>query len=337
MRFELGDEASALRDAAQALLSAQATPAVIRAGWPDGDRKLVQSVWEQFGEGGLIGLLVPEAADGLGLDEDSVGALFEELGRSGLPVPAAETIAVAAPLLAGHSALADVLAGTTLVTAKLGGGELVPFGQHADLVLLEHDNGIWLHERGELELTPVESVDGSRGLARLGAVSGGQLLTDDPIAVAAAWQRGVLGTSALLVGLGQRMLDMTVAYVSQREQFGVPIGSFQAIKHALATALLALEFARPAVLAAGWALANDEPDAAARTSMGKVLASDAARLIARTGIQSHGAIAYTVEYDLHLYAKRVWALAPSWGSPAWHRDRLAESLGFDVENVGESS
>jgi alkylation response protein AidB-like acyl-CoA dehydrogenase len=127
------------------------------------------------------------------------------------------------------------------------------------------------------------------------------------------------------------MLGITVAYVTQREQFGVPIGSFQAIKHALASALLALEFARPAVLAAGWAQAQREPDAGVRTSMAKVLASDAARLIARTSIQSHGAIAYTVEYDLHLYAKRVWALAQSWGSPAWHRDRLAESLGLATE------
>ena len=77
------------------------------------------------------------------------------------------------------------------------------------------------------------------------------------------------------------------------------------------------------VLAAGWAQANHQPDASIRTSMAKVVASDAARLIARTSIQSHGAIAYTVEYDLHL--------APSWGSPASHRDRLAEALGLTAE------
>jgi alkylation response protein AidB-like acyl-CoA dehydrogenase len=333
VRFELSDEAIALRDAAQAVLAAHATPAVIRAAWPGGDRTLVDSVWTRFAEGGLIGVLVPEAAGGLGLDEDALGGLFEELGRSGLPEPVAETIAVAAPLLAAanHPVLASVLGGDAVVTAKFGGGDLVPFGQHADLVLLERDGAIRLYERGALELVAVDSVDGSRGLARLGAVSGGEVLTDDPDARQAAWQHGVLGTSALLIGLGQRMLDITVAYVTQREQFGVAIGSFQAIKHALASALLALEFARPAVLAAGWAQANHEPDAAIRTSMAKVLAGDAARLIARTSIQSHGAIAYTVEYDLHLYAKRVWALAQSWGSPAWHRDRLAESLGLAPE------
>jgi alkylation response protein AidB-like acyl-CoA dehydrogenase len=173
------------------------------------------------------------------------------------------------------------------------------------------------------------TVDGSRGLARLTSrpTAGGTLVSDDPAVLEAAWQRGVLGTSALLGGLATRMLALTVGYVQQREQFGKPIGSFQAIKHALANALVAVEFARPAVLAAAWAQATGSAQAPARTSMAKVLASDAARLVARTAIQCHGAIGYTTEYDLHLYAKRAWALIPSWGSPDWHRARLATSLG----------
>jgi alkylation response protein AidB-like acyl-CoA dehydrogenase len=137
----------------------------------------------------------------------------------------------------------------------------------------------------------------------------------------------VLGTSALLIGLARRMLDLTVGYVRAREQFGVPIGSFQAIKHALASALVAVELARPMVLAAGWAQAARAVDAAAATSAAKVLAADAARLVARTAIQCHGAMGYTTEYDLHLYAKRVWALVPGWGDTSRHRAELAESLG----------
>jgi Acyl-CoA dehydrogenase, C-terminal domain len=91
--------------------------------------------------------------------------------------------------------------------------------------------------------------------------------------------------------------------------------------------LVAVEFARPAVLAAAWAQAAGAPDAAAQVSAAKVLASDAARLVARTALQCHGAIGYTTEYDLHLYAKRAWALIPAWGSPDWHRARLATYLG----------
>jgi hypothetical protein len=123
------------------------------------------------------------------------------------------------------------------------------------------------------------------------------------------------------------MLDMTVDYVKRREQFGVPVGSFQAIKHALANALVAIEFARPVVLAAGWALASGTADAATLVSAAKIRASEAARLTARTAIQCHGAMGYTTEYDLHLFVKRAWALVPSWGDPGWHRARIAESLG----------
>jgi alkylation response protein AidB-like acyl-CoA dehydrogenase len=342
MRFGLSDEAAALRDAAAGLLAGEAPPPVVRAGWPGGDPDVVMAAWRKLASAGAVGTLVPEAHGGLGLDETSLVPLLEEVGYSGLPVPAAETIAVAAPLLADagladgelpDERLAGVLAGETLVTAQLGGGDLVPFGQHAALIMLrdpaDEHGALRIYERGELVLEPCATVDGSRAAARLAArpSGGGILVTGGPAAVEAAWQRGVLATSALLTGLARRMLDLTVGYVKQREQYGVPIGSFQAIKHALASALVAVEFARPMVLAAGWALAAGAADAAGQTSAAKVLASDAARQVARTAIQCHGAIGYTTEYDLHLFAKRAWALAPSWGGPDWHRAQLARSLG----------
>jgi len=329
MRFEPGEDAAALREAAAALLSAQSTPAVIRAGWPGGSIDTVRGVWQRLAETGVVATLVPEANDGLGLDENCLVPLFEEIGRSGLPVPAVETIALAAPMLAaaGDSRLGGVLSGELLVAATLRGGDLVAFGQNADLVLLGDHHGGVLYDRKDLELEPLETIDGSRAVARVVSRRGGVPLGNAG-AVSAAWQRGVLGTSALLCGLAGTMLDLTVGYVKTREQFGVPIGSFQAIKHHLASALLALQFARPAVAAAGWALAEGESSAVDDVSTAKVLASDAAKLVARTAIQCHGAIAYTTEYDLHLYAKRVWALAPSWGDAAWHRDQLAISLGL---------
>jgi alkylation response protein AidB-like acyl-CoA dehydrogenase len=333
MRFELSDEAAALRDVAAAVLASEVPPAVVRAGWPGGDGALVAAAWRKLAAVGVIGTLVPAEHGGLGLDENCLVPLLEELGRSGLPAPAVETIAVAAPLLAtappsAADRLAGVLAGETLVTAQLTDGDLVPFGQHASLIVLRDSGTLRLYERDSLALTPTSTMDGSRGVARLVTrPAGGTLLTDEPAAVETAWQRGVLGTSALLIGLARRMLDLTVDYVKAREQFGVPIGSFQAIKHALASALVAVEFARPMVLAAGWAQAARAADAAAATSAAKVLAADAARLVARTAIQCHGAMGYTTDYDLHLYAKRVWALVPGWGDTNRHRAELAESLG----------
>jgi alkylation response protein AidB-like acyl-CoA dehydrogenase len=183
-----------------------------------------------------------------------------------------------------------------------------------------------VYDRDDVDAEPRATIDGSRALAEIVRVTGsGRLLTDDLGVVAKAWHRGVLGTSALLVGLARRMLDLTVAYVKQREQYGVAVGSFQAIKHSLASAHLAVEFARPMVLAAAWELSTG--GGGDQVCAAKVLASDAARLVARTAIQCHGAMGYTTEYDLHLFAKRVWALAPSWGDAASHRARLAEALG----------
>jgi alkylation response protein AidB-like acyl-CoA dehydrogenase len=327
MRFELSEEALALRDAAAEVLASEVTSAVVRAGWPGGNAGLVAAAWRALARVGATGTLVPAERGGLGLDENCLVPLLEEIGRSGLPGPAAETIAVAAPLLSGD-ALARVLTGDTLVAAAFAAGDLVPHAQQARLVVLRDRAGLRVYEPGELDLEPCPTVDGSRAVARLPRRpgSGGELLTDDPQQVRAAWQRGVLGTSALLTGLSRRMLDLTVGYVRQREQFGVPVGSFQAIKHALANALVAVEFARPVVLAAGWALAARQVGADDQVSAAKVLAGDAARLVARTAIQCHGAIGYTTEYDLHLYTKRVWALTPAWGDPAWHRARIAESL-----------
>ncbi|HEY3735918.1 MAG TPA: acyl-CoA dehydrogenase [Jatrophihabitans sp.] len=331
MRFAVAEDAAALRSAVDAVLAVRGTPATIRAGW-GGDWATVRAAWGELAATGLAGALVGEAAGGIGLDESALVPALERVGISALPVPVVETVAVTAPLLeaAAHPLLADVLAGRALVAAQLTGGPLVPFGAVADFVLLaDADGALRLHERGELAADPVRTVDASRGLLRLRErPTGGVELAPDGPAASRAWQRGVLGVSALLVGLADQMLGLTVGYVTKREQFGVPVGSFQAVKHHLADVLLAVEFARPAVLAAGWAQATDAPEAARATSLAKVLATDAATLAARTCIQCHGAIGYTTEYDLHLYAKRAWALARSWGSADLHRARLAAELGL---------
>jgi len=361
MRFAVAEQAAALRDASDALLGARVTAALIRAAWaagqpaefpgaaapastagdpgvvPQASTAGVGDVWRGLANIGLTGALVPAGSGGLGLDENALPPVLNRVGYSGLPVPVVETVAVAAPLLAaaGHPALSDVLSGRALVTANLeatgAAGLPVPFLMVADYVLLRAGDEVRLYERGEVDAEPVRAVDGSRQLARLRhPPAGGTPIAAGP-AAAAAWQRGVLGTAAVLTGLGERMLSMTVEYVQNRHQFGVPVGSFQAVKHRLADAYVAVEFARPAVLAAGWAQAAGVADAAEQTSVAKVLASDAATVVASAAIQCHGAIGYTTEYDLHLFAKRAWALAAGWGSAGWHRRRLAAAFGLAKE------
>lgn len=301
MRFALDDEAAALRDAAAEVLTAE----------PDRD-----AAWGKLRAVGAVGTLVPEGQGGLGLDENALVPLLEQIGYHGLAVPAVETIAVAAPLLASVP--------ETFIAVRASPAEPIAFAAEASHVVLL--NELRLYRRDELCLEPCPSVDGSRPLARLAQppAAGGVRLAGD---AGVAWRRGVLGTAAVLTGLAWRMLDMTVAYVQRREQFGVPVGSFQAIKHALADALVAVEFARPLVLAAGWAQAAQSQDAAVLASAAKARASDVARRVARTAIQCHGAMGYTTEYDLHVFAKRAWALAPAWGDAAAHRALIAERIG----------
>ncbi|MHC5905562.1 acyl-CoA dehydrogenase family protein [Streptomyces sp. S6] len=307
MRFSVAEVDAALAEAASGVLSKE-------------------NVWEALADVGVLGALVPGEA---GLDENCLPPLMEVLGHSGVAAPAAETIAVGAPLLAGLPELAGVLDGSLTLTATLAEHAPVPFAARADLVVTRTDRRLRLFHRAELEITSLESVDPTRELARVSAPpQGGVLLTEGASEVQLVRLRGVLATAGLLIGLSARMLELTVAYVREREQFGVPVGSFQAVKHALAEVVVAVRFARASVLAAGWAQAAGESDADVRTSAAKVLASEAARRAARAAVQCHGAMGYTTEYELHRYAKRAWALAADWGGPAEHRALIARRLGL---------
>jgi alkylation response protein AidB-like acyl-CoA dehydrogenase len=195
----------------------------------------------------------------------------------------------------------------------------------------DDSGGLRLVGSGEISVEPVETVDVSRRAGRISVNSGsgsGVVVTESGDAVDLAFDRGALGTAAVLIGLGQRMLDLTVGYVSERKQFGVPIGSFQAVKHHLANAAKDLAFARPAVYRAAWSLATDDPARVRDVSMAKAMASDAAERAGRAALQCHGAIGYTMEYDLHLFLKRAWALERAWGDAVFHRDRVAGAIGI---------
>ncbi|MDO8186818.1 acyl-CoA dehydrogenase family protein [Conexibacter sp. JD483] len=340
MRFALNSDQAALREAVRDLLRAECPPAVVRAGWPgseESDLARVRRVWDQLGEMGVLGAAVPEADGGLGLGAVALVGLLEEAGRAALPLPLMETAFVAGPLLAaaGEAALVERLAaGELVVGAALDGSGIVPFAQVADALIA----GDARAPGGELRLlrppafAPLESIDGARGLGRV-AADAGLVLDLDAAALAAAWERGALGAAAQLLGLGRALLALAADYVTERRQFGVAIGTFQAVKHQLADALLALEFAAPAVLRAAWSLDRGAGDAGRDVAVAKALASDAALQVAATALQVHGAIAYTVEYDLHLHAKRVWAGARAWGDADWQRTRVAAALGLLPEEA----
>ncbi len=315
MNFALSDDQVAFRDAARDLFANEMTPAAVRAAWDAPIGELDRAIWNRLDAMGVLSLLVPEGDGGLGLDATFLVPVLEEAGRVALPHPLVETAMVAAPMVRD----------TGVVATNLG-GPIIPCACDADQLLLRRGPSLLLIDRPSVEIVAVDTVDGARRGGRITADVTGRVVTAKHSEIEAALERGALGTAAMLVGLGQAMLDMTVAYVIERKQFGVPIGSFQAVKHHLADARLAIEFARPAVLRAAWSVAHDSSTRARDVAMAKAMASDAAELVGRKALQCHGAIGYTVEYDLHLFLKRTWALSRSWGDSAHHTDKVAALL-----------
>jgi alkylation response protein AidB-like acyl-CoA dehydrogenase len=315
--FGLPDDALALREGLRELLSSTCTPVAIRAAWA-GDR--CDDLWKELGSFGVLGLLVPEERGGLGLDELSFVAALEEAGYAGVPGPLVETVSY----LPEHDLPLD---GSARIAVQRPGQRDVPYAAGATHLVREPGELV-----ADFDVRPVETVDRSRQAAvvlspDLSAYRSSLTLSwdEDRARPPASW-RATLGTAAFLCGLARRQVDITVAYLKERMQFGVAIGTFQGLKHPLASAVVDAEFAWPAVLRAAHSLATADPDADIHVSMAKAMASDAAYRVSRVCLQSHGAIGYTVEYDLHLFMKRTWALAKDWGTSDEHRARIAEAL-----------
>jgi alkylation response protein AidB-like acyl-CoA dehydrogenase len=321
MRFAWTEDQAAFRDAVVELLARECPPPVVRAAWEGPAGALDRGAWDALVAMGVREVLVSEGRDGLGLDERSLVPILIETGRAALPHPVVETAMVAAPLGVEASMVASDL-----------GGPLVPCAADADALLLRDGARLIVVPPTSTDLAPADTVDRGRRAARVASWSAADAVvaTDDPGAIDLAFDRGVLGVAAQLVGLARAMLDLTVRYVTERHQFGVPVGSFQAVKHHLADALLGIEFAEPAVARAAHTLAVGDPaDVAVRrrdVSMAKALATEAAEITGRAALQCHGAIGYTVEHDLHLFLKRAWALGRSWGDRSRHVDRVAAAL-----------
>jgi alkylation response protein AidB-like acyl-CoA dehydrogenase len=331
MRFAPTAEQTELAGAVRELLTAACPPEVVRAAWgADGDKSRT-ALWRQLADLGLLAAVLPEEQGGLGLTEVDLVPLMIEVGRAAVPLPVAETAAVLVPLLHEtddpDGVLPRLVAGDLVCTAELEGSGLLPWAGCSDLALVRRGTELRLLDLAGVPLEAVATVDGSRAAVRTPAL-GGTVVGNGPGDLERAWLRGALATSAQLIGLAQRQLDLAVAHTRDRKQFGVPVGSQQAVKHMLADVLLELRFCVPVVQRAAVSLATRVPEARAHVAAAKAMTSRMAERAARTTIQAHGAIGYTVEYDLHLYVKRSWALARSWGSVAHHRGVVADSLGL---------
>ncbi|MEV7829980.1 acyl-CoA dehydrogenase family protein [Streptomyces subrutilus] len=295
MHFQPTEDQEALRAGVRALLAGRYGRAELRAA-VDGGPVVDRALWRELGTAGFFALRLPESAGGVGLGLAEAVLVFEEAGRALLP----------GPLVATHLAAGVVpgaAEGTAVVTAGDLDGGLVAYLAEADAVLGAAGTGV---PAGE----PVRSVDPLTPLHRVAA----------PGEVAPYRTAGALLTAALQVGSALRTLELAVRHAGEREQFGQPIGAFQAVKHLCAGMLVRAEVARTAVYAA--AVTEDAGEVAAAG----LLADEAAVQGARDCLQVYGGMGFTWEADVHLYLKRAWVRARQWRTAAQAEELLAEEL-----------
>ena len=305
-----------------------------------GETRRSDAVWQGLAEMGLPGLLIPEAQGGLGLSLLDGVLIAAELGRAGVAEPIADTALIAGPLLAkagGQDALLEAIASgeakvalqhpvnpwvadldsTTHILSVEGKVlRLAPCSPAKAGAQETQVDGPRLSP-GNTENTFLDSVDPLRRLFAPVAAEGVEVGSADSLLDHAA-----LISAAQLVGIADAMLALSTEYAKNRNQFGQPIGGFQAVKHHLASAVVKIEFAKPVIQRAAIALGEGNANATVHVSHAKVAATDAAWAMSETAIQVHGAMGYTYEVDLHFWMKRCWALAGAWGDRAFHLRRI---------------
>ena len=320
------------------------------------------ALWAAMAEQGWLAVERSEDAGGLGLGMVEVVVLCEELGRRAAPVPFVGSLLCLGALdeavaegtvrgddrtaaeqwsgrLADGSDIGCVVwgpgPGPGAVSARNGDGgwtltgtpEPTPYASLSDVAVVVAGDGLYAVALGEGNRPAAEpAMDPTRPLAWLRFDGTPAVRIGDDGAAGRVIDRAATVVAALLLGASARVLDLSVDYAKVRQQFGRPIGSFQAIKHRLADALVDVEGMRSATYYAAWCLAAGDPDGPLAASMAKAWCSDASRRVTATGLQVHGGIGFTWEHELHLHLKRAQLDASGSGDATWHRDRIAGIL-----------
>jgi alkylation response protein AidB-like acyl-CoA dehydrogenase len=362
MYFDLTDEQQAIKSTAHDFLAARYKSERMRE-LAESEHGFEQSDWDEMAELGWPGLALPEEWGGQGLGIVELAVLFEEMGYALAPSPLfSNTIAglalalcgsddqrerflrpLAAGTLRGTPALWDAGSPATIgsfaMEARADGDGVVLDGEKvlvmdassADFFLVATSDGRrHLVERGTagLTVTPATSIDLTRRLYSL-RFDGVKVAPEDSLPAEEAEYHAVffrlcVALAAESTGIAQRTMEMAVEYAKDRQQFGRPIGAYQAVSHRCAQMLLETENARSAVYGAAWA-ADAEPESLPRAaSMAKAYASDAGWRVPDASIQVHGGIGFTWEHDLHFFLKRGKANAAMFGDAKWHRERVAD-------------
>ena len=378
MDFGFSEEQEMLRSSARDFLAKEAPMTYVRK-MMDDERGYTEELWRKMAALGWMGLILPEALGGAGLDFVDMVVVLEEMGRVVLPGPFFSTVILAGVAIAeggsqkqketylpkiADGSLKATLAylepsgrwdadGIQLVAKPEGGGFVldgtklfVPDANVADLFVVagrapgsKGADGVSLFlvdpKAAGVTVTMLKTMDQTRKLGEV-ALKGVKVGADALLGTAGAgWalldrvaDRAKVGLAAEMCGGAQKVLEMSVEYAKVREQFGKPIGSFQAIQHKCANMLVEVESSKSITYYAAWAVANDVPEAPLAAAMAKAYTSDAYRHTAGEGIQIHGGIGFTWEHDMHIYFKRAKSSELTFGDATWNREIVARHIGL---------
>jgi alkylation response protein AidB-like acyl-CoA dehydrogenase len=317
MDFDLTEDQREIKGVARELLAARSPMARVREAAEAASYD--PSLWAEIVELGWPGIAVSEAYGGQGLGAVELAMLLEELGYACAATPLLSTAVVASVIQAAGSDaqrerwLPGLASGE--LTAGLGPAELVADGEGAAVVVVL--DGEEAQVIAEPSAEPVVTIDGTRRFAH---VSGDAV----PLGAGASG-RALAGISAEVVGICQRALEMTLEYVKDRKQFGVPVGSFQAVAHRCAQMLLHTESARSTAYFAAWAAEADPERLGEAAALAAAAAADGGREVAASAIQAHGGIGFTWEADVHWLYKRAQLDTALLGGAGRHRAALARA------------
>jgi alkylation response protein AidB-like acyl-CoA dehydrogenase len=309
-------------------------------------------LWERGAELGWTGLAVPGEHDGAGQGLVELCLVAEEIGRAAAPGPFADSALTGLALARlGRPELLPALAAGDLkaslachgpATGRYDGDDLVLSGRAtavqaaaaADWLLVtagtDRGSRLVLVDRARTTVEARRTLDETRRWYDV-VLDGVRARAPDVIAADQADIRWLADAAAVLsaadsLGVGERLLEMTVGYVKVREQFGRPLGSFQAVKHKVAGMLMTLRGARAATYYAAMALDAGASGATVAASVAKAFTAEGVAALAGEALQAHGGIGFTWEHDLHLYLRRAKVNEMLYGAPAEHYERLVALL-----------
>jgi alkylation response protein AidB-like acyl-CoA dehydrogenase len=329
--FGFNDEQREIKSTAREFVADRFKPEKVRE-LAESEAPYDEGIWEEMSELGWPGIAISEEFGGQGLGVVELVILQEELGYACAPSPMISNAYAGAVIEAAGSDeqrrrwLPGIASGEGRGAAELTGedGAIVGAAEGASILVLAEGEGARLVEPAAAEIERLDLIDTTRAYFRVSADDGDSLPGD----VSAAIDTGMVALAAELVGVAQRALDIGVEYAKEREQFGRPIGAYQAVSHRLADMLWDVEEARSLTYYAAWCADAKPESLPLAASMAKARASDAAGSVTHDAIQTLGGIGFTWEHDVHFLLKRARVGARMLGSARQHRERVADLAGL---------